>query len=144
MLPRIAGDCRRPDDVPMRLPRDSGPPPRDADNVLYDRGCDLVEAAAAIRGAAASPQAVRAVPAVLGCIESALGELLWAAALLEATTIQMPGDQEIPGRDGERRERMHTGFANLQRTLSDAAHASGAARALAARVLVATDATPPS
>lgn len=133
MLHRIAGARPLPDHVPMTLPRD-------ADNVLYDRGCDLVEAAAAIRSAAASPQAVRAVPAVLGCMESALGELLWATALLEATTDRVPGDQK----NVERRERMRTGFANLEQALSDAAHTSGAARALAARALVAADTTRPS
>jgi hypothetical protein len=37
------------------------------DNELYDRGCDLVEAAAAIRRLADAPEAARAVPAVLGC-----------------------------------------------------------------------------
>jgi len=62
---------------------------RDPDNELYDRGCDLVEAATAIRRAADSRQAGRAVPAVLGCIEAALQELLWASAALELTTVDL-------------------------------------------------------
>src|SRR3712207_4227642 len=60
---------------------------RDADNELYDRGCDLVEAASAIRRAADSHEAGRAVPAVLGCIEAALQELVMASAALEQTTV---------------------------------------------------------
>ena len=48
---------------------------RPADNELYDRGCDLVEAAAAIRQLAGEPRAARAVPAVIGCLEAALAEL---------------------------------------------------------------------
>jgi hypothetical protein len=34
------------------------------DNELYDRGCDLVEAATAIRRVAGAPEATRAVPAL--------------------------------------------------------------------------------
>ena len=52
------------------------PSVRAADNELYDRGCDLVEAATAIRRVSGAADAARAVPAVLGCIESALHELL--------------------------------------------------------------------
>ena len=56
---------------------------RDADNELYDFGCDLVEAAAEICRAAASPDADPAVPALLGCIEAALYELSCASAALQ-------------------------------------------------------------
>ena len=62
------------------------PATRGPDNELYDRGCDLVEAAMAIRRVADAPEVVRAVPAVLGCIEAALRELLWAVAALEETS----------------------------------------------------------
>ena len=78
---------------PTRLLSVRGRPPsrkpaRQPDNELFDHGCDLVQAAVAIRGAAASREGSRAVPAVLGCLESVLEELLWATALLEATTAQ--------------------------------------------------------
>jgi hypothetical protein len=65
---------------------------RAAANELYDRGCDLVEAAAAIRRIADAPEATRAVPAVLGCIEAAQRELLWAAGALEETSVLAAAD----------------------------------------------------
>ena len=43
----------------------SSPSTRPPDNELYERGSDLVEAAASIRRLAADPRAARAVPAVL-------------------------------------------------------------------------------
>lgn len=110
---------------------------RAPDNELYDRGCDLVEAATAIRRVADAPQAVRAVPAVLGCIEAALHELLWAAAALEETSArtveQRSGCAETNAM--RRSERMQLGYANLQTALADAERASSAARSLAARGL---------
>jgi hypothetical protein len=111
---------------------------REPDNELFDHGCDLVQAAAAIRRAAGSPQAARAVPAVLGCIESALEELFWASAMLEETTAEAFAEGERRRRDprtAARAERMHRGYANLQRALDDAACASGAARSLARRAV---------
>jgi hypothetical protein len=59
---------------------------RPPDNELYDRGCDLVEAAVAIRRLADNPAAGRAVPALLGCVEAALHELACAAASLDETS----------------------------------------------------------
>jgi hypothetical protein len=112
---------------------------REPDNELYDRGCDLVEAAAAIRRAAACPGAGRAVPAVLGCVETALQELLWASAVLEQTTHDLTA-QSNP-RTRLVRERMHRGYANLQQALCDAQRASGAARSLAGRALSASAAS---
>ena len=109
------------------------PATRAPDNELYDRGCDLVEAAMAIRRVADAPEAVRAVPAVLGCIEAALRELLWAAAALEETSArtveqrlrQRGLDRETEGRahaarlceppDGSRRRRARFGRGSLAR-----------------------------
>ena len=109
---------------------------RAADNELYDRGCDLVEAAAAIRGAAGEPEAARAVPAVLGYIESALQELLWASLALEQTSVELVTPN--PGHDANPiTERMQRGFANLQQALADGESASAAARALASRAFTA-------
>jgi hypothetical protein len=122
----------------MRASAISTPTLREADNELFDRGCDLVEAATAIRRAAGSREAGRAVPAVLGCIESAMQELLWASAVLEQTTADLATrDASIcPNpRTTLVRERMHQGYANLQQALSDAQRASAAARALASRAL---------
>jgi hypothetical protein len=111
---------------------------RAPDNELYDRSCDLVEAAAGIRRVADAPEAVRAVPAVLGSIEAALGELLEASAALEVTTARFaeerPGSRSEP-RTTVRSERLQRGYANLQLALADAEHAAAAARSLAARVL---------
>ena len=75
----------------MSVSSNHAPSVRAADNELYDRGCDLVEAAAAIRRVSGAADAARAVPAVLGCIESALHELLWASAELEGTTTAVCG-----------------------------------------------------
>jgi hypothetical protein len=106
---------------------------REPDNELYDRGCDLVEAATAIRAAADSRAAGRAVPAVLGCIESALQELFWAAAALEQTTTDLTVAATEPV--SPRAQRMQRGYGNLQAALSDAQAAAAAARSLAGRVL---------
>jgi hypothetical protein len=111
---------------------------REPDNELYDHGCDLVQAATAIRRSAGSPRAVRAVPAVLGCMESALEELFWAAALLEETTtrsVAERGRRRPDPRPKAHRERMQHGFANLQQGLADAERACAAARSLARRAL---------
>jgi hypothetical protein len=117
--------------------------PRAADNELYDRGCDLVEAAAAIRRVAGAPEATRAVPAVLGCIEAALRELLWAAAALEETsarTVAQGIGDDSASRATRRAERMQLGYANLQIALGDAERASSAARSLTGRALDAAGA----
>jgi hypothetical protein len=124
----------------MSVSSDRTPSLRAPDNELYDRGCDLVEAAAAIRRVSGAADAARAVPAVLGCIEAALHELLSASAALEETTTG-----SVAGRAGRcadprmqpRLERMHQGYANLEGALADAERASAAARALAVRALEA-------
>jgi hypothetical protein len=113
---------------------------RAPDNELYDRGCDLVQAAAAIRRVADAPEATRAVPAVLGCIEAALHELLWASAALEQTTARSVSERSMHCTDAQmepRSERMQRGYANLQVALADAERASAAARSLAGRALTA-------
>ena len=102
---------------------------RPPDNELYDRGCDIVEAAASIRQLAADPRASRAVPAILGCLESALGELRAACAALHETT-------ELA--TGARADRARRGFGNLEHALEDAETAAAAARSLAARSLGAS------
>jgi hypothetical protein len=110
---------------------------RAADNELFDRGCDLVEAAAAIRTAAGASEAVRAVPALLGCLEAALHELAKAAAALEETTERSVAGP-TRGDIAPVRERMHRGYGNLRQALTDAELAATAARPLAGRLLVAT------
>jgi hypothetical protein len=113
------------------------PATRAPDNELFDRGCDLVEAATAIRRVADAPEAVRAVPAALGCIEAALRELLWAAAALEEMSAQTV-EQRSGGKDWiatRRADRMRLGYANLETALADAERASAAARSLASRAL---------
>ena len=104
---------------------------RNADNELYDFGCDLVEAAAEIRRAAASPDADPAVPALLGCIEAALYELSCASAALQQNEAK-----RSTARDARNRaiaNRLQRGYANLSVALEDARAAARAARSLAAR-----------
>jgi hypothetical protein len=127
----------------MPAPTARSPRQRDADNELYDRGCDLAEAAAAIRRVAGSPSAAAAVPALLGCIETALRDLTSASVALQRTTaetIQTCGptgaDRKLQGVT----DRMERGFTNLYSALSDAEAASQAARSLAARTIAAADA----
>ena len=121
----------------MRVSPATDLPARAPDNELYDRGADLVEAAMAIRRVAGSPEASRAVPAVLGCIESALQELVTATAALEQATADVAST--TPGCLDRRRdrvvERMHRGCANLQEALFDAHAAAAAARSLTSRAL---------
>jgi hypothetical protein len=113
-------------------------PPRAADNELYDRGCDLVQAAAAIRESAGSPEAARAVPAVLGCIEAAMHELLWATVVLEETTARhVRQEPHADPRLASLSERMRRGYANLEQALADAERAGAAARPLVGRALTA-------
>jgi hypothetical protein len=121
----------------MRVTMPSRPISREPDNELYDRGCDLVEAAAAIRRAADSREAGRAVPAVLGCIESALEELSMASAALERTTTDLtaPATECMNPRTERVIRRMQHGYRNLGEALSDAKGAAAAARSLAGRAL---------
>jgi hypothetical protein len=137
MLDRMAAAIRVDEAAGMRVSPTSDSPARAPDNELYDRGADLVEAATAIRRVAGSAEAGRAVPAVLGCIESALQELVLASAALEEVTAEvasaMPG---CPERRADRVVgRMHRGFTNLQEALFDAQTAAAAARSLAGRAL---------
>ena len=111
---------------------------RPPDNELYDRGCDLVEAAASIRRLAADPRAARAVPAVLGCIEAALQDLRGACPAMEQTTDGVTRERERPGPNDRLRavgDRMRRGFTNLERAHNDAEDAARATRSLAARSL---------
>jgi hypothetical protein len=107
---------------------------RPADNELYDRGCDLVEAAMAIRRLADDPGTGRALPAVLGCIEAALHELGCAAASMDETSGQAMPTEAMA-------DRMHRGFMNLGLALADAELAATAARGLAGRSLAAASST---
>ena len=112
----------------MRTPSMARPSRREPDNELYDRGCCLVAAAAAISRASAAPGAARALPAALGCIEAAFGELLAAAAAREQTAAAATSAAQRLGartRAAALEARMHRGYAKLQRAL--------AARALTAR-----------
>jgi hypothetical protein len=79
---------------------------RPPEHELYDRGCELVEAAIAIRRLADDPGAVRAVPALLGCVEAAMHELGCAALSLDETS-----RDEVPM--GAMADRLHRGFMTL-------------------------------
>jgi hypothetical protein len=129
-LDRIVQPPRRMHDPAMPLTPVDHAFKRPPDNELYDRGCELVEAAMAIRRLADDAGAVRALPALLGCIEAALHELGCAAASMDEI-----GDQAMPTK--AMAERMHRGFTNLGLALADAELASTAARGLAGRSLAA-------
>jgi hypothetical protein len=114
----------------MRLTSDFRARTRPPDNELYDRGCDLVEAALAIRSLTSREGAERALPAVLGCMESALQDLRGAVA--EAGRLRNRADvADAPA------QRTLRGFANLEVALADAETAAWAARGLAHRALEA-------
>ncbi|HEX8086983.1 MAG TPA: hypothetical protein VF529_22055 [Solirubrobacteraceae bacterium] len=110
---------------------------RDPVNELYDRGCDLVEAAAAIRRAAGTDDVARAAPAVLGCIETALEELAAAAGALGSVTHRALCEEATPrGRDSaDRRAFLHSGFSRLESALREAREVAAGARARAAFAL---------
>jgi hypothetical protein len=129
-LDRIVQPSAPVHDAAMPLSPASQGSKRPADNELYDRGCDLVEAAMAIRRVADDPGAGRALPAVLGCIEAALHELGCAAASMDETSAQAMPTEAMA-------DRMHRGFMNLGLALADAELASTAARGLAGRSLAA-------
>jgi hypothetical protein len=111
---------------------------REPHNALFDRACDLLDAAGAIRSAAGAPPAAPAAPAVLGCIEAALRELVQATTALEqasAQAIETRSKGRAKPESDATVSRMHRGYDNLNQALADAERASGAARALAARAL---------
>jgi hypothetical protein len=86
------------------------------------------------------------VPAVLGCIESAMQELMWAAAALKqssADLVQQNTHDDPSARLAPIAGRMHRGFANLEQALSDGERASAAARSLAGRAFTASGAARP-
>jgi hypothetical protein len=118
-------------DVAMPPPPVSELSQRPADNELYDRGCDLVEAAIAIRSLADDPAAGGALPALLGCIEAAFHELGDALARLDETARHAMPTEAMA-------DRLHRGFMNLGLTLADAELAAAAARGLAGRSLAGT------
>jgi hypothetical protein len=109
---------------------------RAVDNELYDRGCDLVMAAQAIRRLAGHPDTVRAIPALIGCVETTLDELSTACGELERTSAEAISAGRGP-RTPELADRMRRGLANLAVALGDAKDASRAARALAGRCVAA-------
>jgi hypothetical protein len=127
-LDRIVQPSIRVHDPGMPLSPASEGSKRPADNELYDRGCDLVEAAMAIRRLADDPGAGRALPALLGCMETALNELGCAAASMDEISSHSMATEAMA-------DRMHRGFMNLGLALADAELASTAARGLAGRSL---------
>jgi hypothetical protein len=125
-LDRIAPSPAQVNDPDMPNSPISHTTKRPADNELYDRGCDLVEAAMEIRHLADDPAAARAVPALLGCLEAAMHELGCAVVSLDETSGYAVRIDTVA-------DRMHRGFMNLGLALADVEFASTAARGLAAR-----------
>ena len=92
-----------------------------------------MEAASEIRRLAGRPGVAPGVPAILGCLETALEHLAETAGDLERAVGDAVSD------DGPRvepsRRHIALGFANLEQGLRDARALAAAARALSARVL---------
>src|SRR4051812_40043823 len=104
---------------------------------IYDPACDLVEATARMRRAAATLQDAQLVPSLLNCTEAALHDLPWTAAALEATTVRSTTEHRRGPADPRGPvlvERMQPGWANLQKNLMDAERAA-ARRARLSRAL---------
>ena len=78
----------------------------------------------AIRELAGRDGAQRALPAVLGCVESALDSLAGATETAHASHAAF-GDEHV--------HRLSRGLVNLERALDDAKLAASAARGLAGR-----------
>jgi hypothetical protein len=93
---------------------------RDPENELYDRACDLVAAAAAMREAM-RPDAAAAVPALLGCLHAGLADL-------RLMTSAVVGSLDMAAGTG--RERLQEGLADLATALHGAEAAADAARIL--------------
>jgi hypothetical protein len=119
---------------------------RDLINELYDRGCDLVEAATAMRRAADEGDVARAAPAVLGCFETALEEMVATSGALERVTHEAVTERGIDtdAEWHERHARMRSGFSHLHRSLRDARDLAAAARRRTSRALAAAGVTRPS
>jgi hypothetical protein len=127
--------------VPAPTPTD--PSGRNAINEMYDRGCDLVEAAMAIRRGVVAFDVAPAVPALLGCIECALDELADASAALSETPFHVANDSR-EGRDAViRGAGGDHAFLNLECALQDARDAADAARALAAHARILASGSDP-
>ena len=101
------------------------------DNELYDFGCDLVEAATRIARTVSEPEAARAVPAMLGCIEAALEELSNTCTVLQQANVASP--RPPYPRSQAVVDRLERGYTNLSVALLDARDATRAARWLAVR-----------
>lgn len=126
----------------MSLPRPhppapAPPAPGDVDvNRIYESAGELVEAAVRLRAAAGRPHTEPAHPAVIACIETALGDL-------RATVVAMDpavdgGHAAGDGRQRSRLLRLRRGLGTLALALEDAAVAAAAARALSSRARYAT------
>lgn len=138
-LDRMASAPQRGDPWRMRSPPTQSPGITYDD--IYDPACDLVEATARMRRAAATLQDAQLAPALLNCIEAALHDLAWTAAALEATSVRSTTEHRRGPADPRGPvlvERMQRGWANLQKTLMDAERTAAAARPLVARALAAT------
>jgi hypothetical protein len=111
--------------------------PPDPVNNLYDCGCDLVEAAAALRRQAQHPGALAAAPGVLACMETCLRELAEATAALSAIgdLSARRTNESAQARRVQQHERMRVGLVNLEVALRDAAGGAMAARSLASRAI---------
>lgn len=123
--------------------RPSPLPSRAAHDDIYDPACDLVEATARMRRGAATLEDAQLAPALLGCIEAAIQDLVSTTASLEQTSVTVTTERAGEMADPRSRmliERMQRGWTNLHEALIDAERAAAAARPLVARALAANPA----
>jgi hypothetical protein len=98
-----------------------------------------------MRRAAAALETAQVAPAMLGCIEAALQDLLWASAAFELASARSTSGDRAAAAGAKTRplvERMRRGYASLQEALVDAERAAAAAWPLVARALAAGTAAP--
>ena len=100
---------------------------RDPANELYDRACDLLEAARELHLAAARAGNVEAIAATLGCAEAALGELAETYRVLHEVSDVMLRRRGVAG--GGQHLEAGARFAGAVAALDRARMASDAARA---------------
>jgi hypothetical protein len=111
---------------------------RDPVNELYDRGCDLVEAALAIRMVTSGSGVAPAVPALLACIECALDELSSATGSLTESRRLVSGERSGANCDAPAEaavEHLRRVLASLEAALRDARERAGTARILGSQVV---------
>lgn len=104
---------------------------RDPANELYDRACDLLDAAQGLRAAADREEASEAIPATLGCLEASLAGLVGAVAGMGGCAPKArTGPRSRRAEDGEAWPQIRALFDQLARDLMVARASCASVRAI--------------